>query len=353
LRTVIEETVIDSRVSEVAVDSDEELRTILAELKPVIKVIGCGGGGSNTVKRIFEEGVNGAELFAMNTDAQHLLHTKAPKKILIGKKRTRGYGAGSFPEVGEEAARESIESIRKSLLGCDMVFVTCGLGGGTGTGSAPVVAEVAKEMGALTLAIVTLPFKAEGETRKKNALAGLDKLRKVADTVITIPNNKLLEIVPHLPLDAAFKVADEVLMRAVKGITEMVTKPGLVNLDFADLRAVLQSGGMAMIGLGEGRGEGRAMESVQKALESPLLDVDISGANAALINVYGGDDMTLAEAQKVAGEVHKRIDPNARLIWGAQVDPLLENTMRTLLVATGVHSPQIFSSEINRGLDVI
>jgi cell division protein FtsZ len=288
------------------------------------------------------EGIKGAELVAINTDAQHLLRVNADKKILIGKKKTRGLGAGSLPKVGEEAALESVDEIRAFVEGSDMVFITAGLGGGTRTGSAPVVAEAARDAGALTIAVVTLPFGVEGHVRRMNAEAGLERLREVADTVIVVPNDKLLEVVPRLPLQAAFKVSDEVLMRAVKGITELITKPGLVNLDFADVRTVMQNGGVAMIGLGEAEGEMKAVEAVQKALRSPLLDVDISGATSALVNVVGGPDMTIAEAESVVQEVYSRIDPDARIIWGAQVDEELENTVRTMLVVTGVKSPQIY-----------
>ena len=323
-------------------DINAELEEMLRDLRTVIKVVGCGGGGSNSTQRMANEGIKGAELVAINTDAQHLLRVNADKKILIGRKKTRGLGAGSLPQVGEEAALESVDEIRAFVEGSDMVFITAGLGGGTGTGSAPVVAEAARDAGALTIAVVTLPFGVEGHVRRMNAEAGLERLREVADTVIVVPNDKLLEVVPRLPLQAAFKVSDEVLMRAVKGITELITKPGLVNLDFANVRTVMQNGGVAMIGLGEAEGEMKAVEAVQKALRSPLLDVDISGATSALVNVVGGPDMTIAEAESVVQEVYSRIDPDARIIWGAQVDEELENTVRTMLVVTGVKSPQIY-----------
>ncbi len=322
-------------------DTDEELLAVLQELKTNIAVIGCGGSGSNTIQRISEEGIIGADLFALNTDAQHLLNIKVRKKILIGRSRTRGLGAGSIPQIGQDAAQESKAMIEKAVGNADMVFITCGLGGGTGTGSAPVVAEVARDAGALTIAVVTLPFSVEGSVRMDNAEAGLERLRDVVDTVIVVPNDKLLEVVPHLPLQAAFKVCDEVLMRAVKGITELITKPGLVNLDFADIRVIMQKSGVAMIGLGEAEGENKAIESVQKALRSPLLDVDVSGATSALVNVVGGPDMTIAEAESVVNELYTRIDPGARLIWGAMVDPELEHIIRTMIVVTGVKSPQI------------
>lgn len=322
-------------------ETDEELLQILQELKTNIVVIGCGGSGSNTIQRVFEEGIIGADMYAINTDAQHLLNIKVRNKILIGRSRTRGLGAGSVPQIGQDAAQESKAMIEKAVGNADMVFITCGLGGGTGTGSAPVVAEIARDAGALTIAVVTLPFSVEGAIRMENAEAGLERLRDVVDTVIVVPNDKLLEVVPHLPLQAAFKVCDEVLMRAVKGITELITRPGLVNLDFADVRVIMQKSGVAMIGLGEAEGENKALESVQKALRSPLLDVDVSGATSALINVVGGPDMTIAEAESVVNELYTRIDPKARLIWGAMVDPDLEHIIRTMIVVTGVKSPQI------------
>ncbi len=326
-------------------ETDKELAEILQELKTNIVVIGCGGSGSNTIQRMWEEGIVGAELYAVNTDAQHLLNIKVPRKILIGRNRTRGLGAGSLPQIGQDAAQESKPSIEKAVGNADMVFVTCGLGGGTGTGAAPVVSEIARDAGALTIAVVTLPFSVEGGIRMDNAEAGLERLRDIVDTVIVIPNDKLLEVVPHLPLQAAFKVCDEVLMRSVKGITELITKPGLVNLDFADVRVIMQKSGVAMIGLGEAEGENKAVESVQKALRSPLLDVDVSGATGALVNVVGGPDMTIAEAESVVNELYTRVDSKARLIWGAAVEPELENVIRTMIVVTGVKSPQILGKD--------
>ncbi len=318
-----------------------ELEEILKGLVTKIKVVGCGGAGTNTISRCTEASIEGADLIAVNTDAQHLLLSKSPHKVLIGRRITRGLGAGSLPQIGEEAATESEEDIRKAVAPADMVFVTCGLGGGTGTGSAPIVAEIAKECGALTIGVATLPFKVEGLVRMDNAEAGLKRLREACDTVIVIPNDKLLEIVPNLALNAAFKVADEVLMRSIKGITEMITKPGLVNLDFADLKTIMKRGGVAMIGLGEAEGENKAVNAVVEALNSPLLDVDVSGATGALVNVTGGDDMTIGEAERVVEEVYSRVDPNARIIWGTTIDSSLKKTIRTMLVITGVKSKQI------------
>jgi cell division protein FtsZ len=322
-------------------DIDAELEQILAKQKATIKVVGCGGGGNNTINRVTEVGIEGAETIAINTDAQDLLYTTADKKVLIGKELTKGLGAGSMPRIGEEAARETEHELKEKLDGADMVFITCGLGGGTGTGSAPVVAEVAKKLGALTVGIVTMPFAMEGKRRYENALIGLEKLEEQVDTLIVIPNEKLLELAPDLPLHTAFKVADEILTNAVKGIAELVTKAGLVNLDFADIRTVMGNGGVALIGVGESDSENRAVEAVEKAINNPLLDVDISGANGALINVSGGTDMTLEEAKRIVETVSDKLDPDARIIWGAQISEDLNKIVRTMLIVTGVKSAQI------------
>jgi cell division protein FtsZ len=326
--------------------SDNDLLEMLEHNKAKIMVIGCGGGGCNTIERMAEVGIEGATTLALNTDAQDLLSTNSNKKILIGKKLTRGLGAGSDPSVGEGAARESLEEITEVLKGVDLVFITCGLGGGTGTGSAPVAAEIAKANKALTVAVVTLPFTVEGKKRMENAMAGLERLQEHTDTIIVIPNDKILEIAPDLPINAAFKVADEVLTNAVKGITEMVTKPGLINLDFADLRTILARGGAAMIGLGEStRGESsesRALEAVENALTSPLLDVDISGANRALVNVCGGTDMTLREAELVVETVSTKIHSSSHIIWGAMVDESLpKNHIQAMVVIAGGRFPYL------------
>ena len=324
---------------------DRELEKVLANLTTTIKVVGCGGAGTNTISRCLEGGINGKDLVAINTDAQHLLDAHAPHKILIGRHLTKGLGAGSIPRIGEDAAKESEQDIRAALGHSDMIFITCGLGGGTGTGSAPVVAQIAKETGALTIGVVTIPFSVEGFIRMDNADQGLKKLRDTCDTVIVIPNDKLLEVVPNLSLNDAFKVADEVLMRSIRGITEMITKPGLVNLDFADLKTVMKRGGVAMIGLGEAEGENKAVNAVVEALNSPLLEVDISQATGALVNVTGGEDMTISEAERVVEEIYSRVDPNARIIWGTTIDPALKRNIRAMLVITGVKSKQILGPE--------
>jgi len=323
---------------------DEELLKFIESSAPKIYIVGTGGGGCNTLNRIFEVGVEGASVIAMNTDAHHLVKTKADKKLLLGRNITKGLGAGSNPTVGEEAAKESKDEIEKTLTNSQMVFVTCGLGGGTGTGSAHVIAEKAKNNGALTVAVVTLPFLSEGKVRRTNALEGLNKLKRQADTVIVIPNDKLLSIVPDLPLNTAFKVADEVLASSVKGITELVTKVGLVNLDFADLRTILKDAGCAVIGFGESNAnvkpDERAITAVENALNSPLLDSDISEADKALVNVTGGADMSLREAELVIEEISKRIHPNSHIIWGARIEPELnKSVMKVLVVIAGAKLP--------------
>ena len=321
---------------------DEELEELVAKQRAKIKVIGTGGGGNNTIDRMTDVGIVGAETIAVNTDAQDLLYTNADVKILIGKELTGGLGAGSIPKVGEDAAKESEHDIKSKIQGSDIVFITCGLGGGTGTGSAPVIAEIAKKLGILTIGVVTIPFAMEGQRRYENAISGLEKLENTVDTLIVIPNDKLLELCPGLPLHTAFKVADEILTNSVKGVAELITKTGLVNLDFADIKTIMCNGGVAMIGVGESDSENRATDSVDKAINNPLLDVDITGASGALINVSGGPNMTLDEAKKVVETISERIDVDARIIWGAQISEDLGNTIRTLLIVTGVNSPQIF-----------
>jgi cell division protein FtsZ len=321
---------------------DDELEEFIKKQPARIKVIGCGGGGNNTINRMSEVGIHGAETIAINTDAQDLLYTTADKKLLVGKEVTAGLGAGSQPKLGEEAAKENESEIKKLVSGSDMVFVTCGLGGGTGTGSAPVIAEIAKKLGILTVAIVTMPFSMEGQRRYENAVIGLEKLENIVDTLIVIPNDKLIELAPDLPLKTAFKVADEILTNAVKGIAELVTRTGLVNLDFADIRAIMGNGGVALIGVGESDTENRAVEAVQKAITNPLLDVDIGGANGALINIQGGPDMTLDEARKIVEEISEKLDENAKIIWGAQIYDDLKDIVRAMLIITGVKSNQIF-----------
>lgn len=320
---------------------DVELEELLGNQKAKIKVIGAGGGGCNTINRIAEVGITGTETIAVNTDAQDLLYTNADKKILIGKDLAKGMGAGGQPNIGQLAAKESETELRDAVQGSDMIFITCGLGGGTGTGSAPVIADIAKKTGALTVAIVTLPFNMEGGRRTENALIGLEMLESHVDTLIVIPNDKLMEIAHDLPLHTAFKVADEILTNSVKGIAELVTRAGLVNLDFADIRTVMGDGGVALIGVGEADSETRALEAVTKAINNPLLDVDIKGAKGALINVIGGPDLRLDEAKTVVETISSRLDNEAPIIWGAQMSDDFEGLIRVMLIVTGVQSKQI------------
>lgn len=328
--------------------SKEEVAEIAKSLTTNISVVGCGGGGCNTINRIAKEGIEGADLVAVNTDAQDLKHSAADTLQLIGHQTCQGRGAGSIPKRGEEAARENADEIENIVSDSDMVFITAGMGGGTGTGAAPVVADIASEH-ALTIAIVTTPFSAEGGPRRQNADGGLKQLREHADTVIVVPNDRLLDHAPNLPLTKAFKLCDEVLMRSVKGITELITQPNLVNLDFADIRTIMQGGGVAMIGLGESDSADRAQDSVIEALESPLLDVNISNASNVLVNVTGGPQMQIEEAQSVVDVLNDRVADNSRIIWGSGVNEELQGTIRTMIVITGVESPQIYGG---KGTDV-
>ncbi|MBL7058962.1 cell division protein FtsZ [Candidatus Pacearchaeota archaeon] len=320
---------------------DRELAELLKKQSAKIKVIGIGGGGGNSLSRMREIGIKGGELIAINTDAQDLLYANADQKILIGKELTQGLGAGSNPRVGEEAAKESTTEIKKKIAGSDMIFITCGLGGGTGTGAAPVVAGLAKKQGALTIGVVTLPFTIEGRKRIENAMDGLERMEATVDTLIVIPNDKLLELAPELPLHTAFKIADEILTNAVKGTTELVTSAGLVNLDFADVKTVMVDGGVSLIGMGESDSAQRALEAVEKAIQNPLLDVDISNASGALVNIVGGSDMHLDECKTIIETIGERLNPDAKLIWGAQISADMDKSLRVLLIVTGVKSSQI------------
>ncbi len=341
IESIEQEELREQAGSESAGISDAALEAMLDDRDTQITVIGCGGAGCNTVNRMVQEGIHGADLVAMNTDVQDLIEISADDKLLLGAEETRGRGAGSLPQVGEQAAIESDKAIRDIVDGQDLVFVTAGMGGGTGTGAAPIVAQAAREAGALTVAIVTMPFTSEGEVRRQNAEAGLDRLKEIVDTVIVVMNDRLLDAVGKVPIKQAFKVADEVLMRSVKGITELVTTPGMVNVDFADVETVMDSGGVAMIGFGESDSEHKARDAVNKAVQSPLLDVDLEGADGALVNVTGGPEMSIDEAEGVVEQIYDRIDPDARIIWGTAIDESLGRTLRTMVVLTGVDSPQI------------
>jgi cell division protein FtsZ len=302
-----------------------------------IKVIGLGGGGSNAINRMMEARFTGVEFIVANTDLQALRASPAPVKLQLGARLTMGLGAGADPEVGKNAALEDREQIKKLLDGADMVFVTAGLGGGTGTGSAPIVAAMAKEMGILTVAVVTKPFAFEGRRRSQQAEAGLAELRSVVDTLITIPNQRLLAVVDRgTPLVEAFKVADTVLLQAVQGISDLILVPGLINLDFADVRTIMVGMGMALMGAGVGKGEHRALDAAQKAVASPLLDeTSIDGARGILINFTGGSDLSLHEVEEAARVVQEAAHEEAHIIFGAVIDPNLQDEVRITVIATG------------------
>lgn len=317
---------------------EEDFNVNLRQAK--IVVVGCGGAGNNTVSTLTDMGIDGATTIAINTDAKHLGISNAQKKLLIGREATRGLGAGGWPEIGKKAAEESLQDIKKILEGADMVFVTCGLGGGTGTGTLPIVAEVAKNMGAIVIGTVTMPFKMEG-TRIYKAEEGLKRLREVTDTVIVIENQKLLEYAGDLPVKQAFKVADELISTMIKGISETITQPSLVNLDYADVKTIMYSGGLAAIGIGESDSSNRAEEAVEKTLQHPLLEVDYKGAGGAVIQIIGGEDLKLDEINKIGERISGRLDPESQVIWGARVMPGYEGKIQVITIVTGVKSPYI------------
>ena len=337
---------VQSPVSYISSKDDEDIAKIVEQLKVTVKIVGCGGGGSNTINRCMREGIFGAELIAANTDAKHLLSIAANRKILLGRRTTRGLGAGAIPQVGEESTRESEGDIVSVLGAPEITFITAGMGGGTGTGGAHIIAGIAKREKSLVISIVTLPFSSEGRVRMENALYGLEKLRKNSDTTIVIPNDKLLKLVPRLPLDEAFRVADQILMEAIKGLTEIITKPGLVNIDYSDIRTIMSGGGVAMIGMGESgmTGQNRVEEAVHKAIYSPLIDADISDAKGVLIRIVGDETMTVSEAEAAVRLVHEKVNQNARIIWGASVDNSMEGRLKVLVVLTGVKSPYMLGT---------
>jgi cell division protein FtsZ len=302
-----------------------------------IKVIGVGGSGTNAVNHMVNSKVRGVEFIAMNTDAQHLHHSVAPKKVHIGKNLTRGLGTGMDPEIGRKAAEESLEDIQNVIKGSDMVFVSCGLGGGTGTGAAPVIARTAKEQGALTVAVVTRPFMFEGKNRLTLSEKGVDDLRKEVDAIVIIPNDRLFGIITKETLSSsAFAMCDEILRQAVEGISNIITVPGMINVDFADIRAVMQNAGSALMGIGTAVGEGRAIEAAKNAINSPLLDLSIDGAKGVLFTVTGGADMTMFEIQEAAKVITESIDPEAKVIFGAINDDKLKKTeIKVTVIACG------------------
>ena len=309
--------------------------------KAKIMVCGVGGGGSNTVQRMSKLSITGAELIAANTDGKHLnTMDSSIKKILLGGALTRGLGAGGFPEMGAKAAEYSRSDIERTVQGSDLLFITAGMGGGTGTGAAPVIAQIAKDSGTLVVGIVTYPFALE-RVRLQVAKKGIEELRRNSDTVIVIDNQRLVDVYKNLAIDQAFKVADEVASRAVKGITETINKPGLINVDFADIRSVMTNGGIAMISIGEGRGPSKVDDAVSSTLKNKLLDVDYEGTTGIVLYIVGGEDLTLGEANEIAMKLTEKAAPNANVIWGARIEPEYNGRVETVAIFTGIKSPQI------------
>lgn len=315
-----------------------EIKTNDAESAAKIVVVGVGGAGNNAVNRMIDEAIEGVDFIGINTDKQALQLCKAPKLLQIGEKLTKGLGAGAKPEIGEKAAEESYEEIKDALDSCDMVFVTCGMGGGTGTGAAPIVAKIAKEMGILTVGVVTKPFRFEARTRMNNAIGGIEKLKTAVDTLIVIPNDKLLEIVDRrTTMPEALKKADEVLQQAVQGITDLIYRPAIINLDFADVQTVMKDKGVAHIGIGSGKGDDKAADAIKMAVESPLLETTIAGATDVIINVSG--DISMYDADDAASYVQQITGEDVNIIFGAMYDDTLLDTCRVTVIATGLDAP--------------
>lgn len=301
-----------------------------------IKVIGVGGGGNNAVNRMITAGLKGVDFVAINTDAQAINLSRAGQKVQIGLKLTKGLGAGANPEVGSKAAEESREELINALKGADMVFVTAGMGGGTGTGAAPIVAEIAKELGALTVGVVTRPFSFEGRKRAMQAEKGIAELKSKVDTLITIPNDRLLQVVDkHTTIHEAFRIADDVLRQGVQGISDLIAVPGLINLDFADVKTIMRNTGSALMGIGQATGENRAADAARKAISSPLLETSIEGAQGVLLNITGGQNLTLFEVNEASEIIAEAADPEANIIFGAVIDESLKEEVRVTVIATG------------------
>ena len=311
-----------------------------------IKVVGCGGGGNNAVNRMVDAGLRGVEFIAVNTDRQALGQSNAQVKIQIGEKLTKGLGAGAIPEVGRRAAEESREEIASALKGADLVFITAGMGGGTGTGAAPIVAEVARDLGTLTIAVVTKPFNFEGKQRMKNAEAGIEELKQHVDTLVVIPNDRLLQVVSkQTTMLEAFRIADDVLRQGIQGISDLIAVPAMINLDFADVKTVMESGGMAHMGIGIGSGENKLVDAAKNAIASPLLETNIDGARAVLINITGGADISIVDINEAANLVMEAADPDANLIFGAGIDETMGDDVRITVIATGFEKTPFPSKE--------
>ncbi len=331
------QSAVDIR-NEVKTDSRSQSQEVTPEISPVatIKVVGIGGGGNNAINRMISSDFANVDFISVNTDAQALYYNKAETKVHIGRDATRGLGAGSNPEIGKTSAEESLDELKLALKGADMVFITCGLGGGTGTGAAPIVASVAKELGALTVAVVTKPFSFEGAQRMKKAEAGFEELKRNVDTLITIPNDRILSIIDRkTPLTDAFSVVDEVLRQGVQGIADLITLHGLINVDFADVRAIMKEAGTSLMGIGYGAGENRATDAAKAAIESPLLDQSIKGAKGILFNVTGGDDLSMYEVDEAAKIITEAADPDANIIFGAVINEKYTGEMKITVIATG------------------
>ncbi|MBU1019370.1 MAG: cell division protein FtsZ [Patescibacteria group bacterium] len=324
---------------------------VTPDITPVasIKVVGVGGGGGNALNRMIKSNVRGIDFAAVNTDAQALYHSEAPLKINIGKATTRGLGAGSHPEIGKQAAEESSEEIKQALDGADMVFITCGLGGGTGTGAAPVIAEIAKDLGILTVGVVTKPFSFEGHRRRTHAEEGLENLKNKVDTMIVIPNDKILSLIDKkTPLTEAFTVVDDVLRQGVQGISDLITVHGMINVDFADVKAIMENAGSALMGIGYGTGENRAVEAARAAIDSPLLEMDIAGAKGILFNITGGNDLSMFEVDEAARIITEAADPEANIIFGSVVNDSYTGEIKITVVATGFDEARKSVSTIHR-----
>ncbi len=348
---------MDSLISEALEYTDEEKKFRDNSLedfeefgKPQIVVVGCGGAGNNTVNRLYRLGVEGAETIAINTDKQHLEMIKADKRILVGKSLTKGLGAGGYPKKGKRAAEMARGTLEEILEGSDLVFITAGMGGGTGTGVSPIVAEIAKEQGAIVAGMVSTPFHVE-RARLKKAEEGLEKLRKEADTVIVLDNNRLLDYVPDLPIEQAFSVMDQLIAETVKGLSETITQPSLINLDYADVRTIMGCGGVAVMLIGETSDQNKSGSVVREALNHPLLDVDYEGATGCLVHITGGSDLSLKESERIAEELTYELDSDSNVIWGARVSEEYEGKVRVMAIMTGVRSAQIVGDNKRRNLE--
>ncbi len=363
-------SLIENAISRQVAERTSEVNDVLAQVSPVQKqsfgetsvsgavkgsarmlVIGAGGMGNNAVNRLSYMGVKGAETIALNTDHQHLMSVRADKKLLIGTELTKGLGCGGYPIKGKKAAEESMNELRDLMRNVDMIFLVAGMGGGTGTGASPVIAEMAKSQDAIVIGVVTMPFGIEG-SRILKAEEGLADLRSKCDTVIVIENNKLLEVAGEMPIKQAFSLADEIIVTMIKGITETISTPSLVNLDYADVKTIMQCGGVAAIGVGEASSAARAREAIEQAMTNPLLDVEFKGANGALIHITGGPDMKLNEVNEIGEFVAKHLDPGAQTIWGARIDDSLKGKLRVITIITGVKSQYILGPEPAETVDV-